>query len=202
MAGMQQLLLASGNWTKNGAHSRHPGVFRRMKSDSIRTVCGRHAQTGENRYWNPSIDCDGELLDTDEDDYGPDIFVEFLIDFIETNQDRPFFAYYPMVLPHFPVVAPPSESRCSDADDQQCLFESMVAYLDHNVGRLYDKLDNLDLLKNTILVFTSDNGSSGVRISTLNGETVYGGKGTTLDSGIHVPLIVHVPGGGGGARNR
>ena len=74
----------------------------------------------------------------------------------------------------------------------------MVEYIDHNVGRIYDKLDELGLLGNTILMFTSDSGSSPARASTLGGETIYGGKNTTTDYGSRVPLIVHVPGSTGG----
>ena len=149
------------------------------------------------RYWNPAIGCDGVLIDTDAEDYGPDIFTDFHLDFIEANRDRPFFAYYPMVLPHDRYVLPPG-AECADADGVQCIYEKMVARADHNVGRIYDKLESLGLLDNTILMFTADNGTPGEFATLLNGRTLLGGKGTTLDAGTRVPLIAWVPGQAGG----
>ena len=137
------------------------------------------------------------MIETDAEDYGPDLFTDFHLEFIETNRYRPFFAYYPMVLAHSPSVLPPG-ATCDDADDEQCAFEKMVERIDHNVGRIYDKLDTLDLLDNTILVFTADNGTTAHAWSEVDGETVRGGKATTLDTGTRVPLIVWAPGQTGG----
>ena len=152
--------------------------------------------TGMERYWQPSIDCDGEIAKRAAEEFGPDIFVDFILSFIESNQEHPFFAYYPMALPHSPFVQPPRPiAQCPDGDDNQCNFEDMIAYLDHNVGRIYDKLDTLGLLDNTILIFTSDNGTSEGRLSQFNGAFIAGGKGRPTTGGTHVPLIVLVPGG-------
>ena len=145
------------------------------------------------RFWNPWVDCDGELLETTSSDYGPDIFVDFLLDFIETNQRRPFFAYYPMVLPHSPYVLPP-DSTCGEENTIQCRYEKMVTRVDHNVGLIYDKLDELGLLDNTLLVFTTDNGTPRQMVSRLGEEVLYGGKAMPTDGGTRVPLIAHVPG--------
>ena len=147
---------------------------------------------GDKRYWNASPECDGQVTELESDEYGPDVFVNFLLEFIESNQDRPFFAYYPMVLSHPPFVAPP-QSQCP-GDDEQCIFEDMVAYMDGNVGRLHNKLAELELLDNTIVLFTSDNGTPHMMVSALNGETIYADKATTRDISTHVPLFVHVPG--------
>ena len=149
---------------------------------------------GSSRYWNPTVECDGSLIETDSEDYGPDIFVDFLLDFMETNQRRPFFAYYPMTLPHQPFVEPPDASCELDEGDPQCPYEKMVARVDHNVGRIYDKLRTLGLLDNTLLLFTTDNGTPRSIVSELGGETIYGGKAMTTDGGTRVPLVAHVPG--------
>lgn len=149
--------------------------------------------TARQRFWNPSIECDGEIIETDADDYGPDIFTDFLLDFIERNRDRPFFAYYPMVLVHSPFVPTPhSDDRQSK--DQQRNFEDMVAYTDVIVGRIHDKLEGLGLLRNTVFVFTSDNGTHHNLRSALGGEDILGDKGSPTDAGTHVPLIVSAPG--------
>ena len=146
------------------------------------------------RYWDPTVECDGSLIETDAEDYGPDIFVDFLLDFMETNQRRPFFAYYPMVLPHQPFVEPPDASCGPEESIPQCPYEKMVTRVDHNVGQIYDKLQTLGLLDNTLLLFTADNGTPRSIVSELDGETIYGGKSMTTDGGTRVPLIAHVPG--------
>jgi len=185
----------AGKWQLHGGPTTVDGAAAGTGFD---TYClWNTTKTSDRRYWQPSIECDGEIISSGSDDYGPDIFTNFLLAFIETNRERPFIAYYPMVLPHAPFEQPP-RAQCPGADDEQCNFKDMVAYLDYNVGRIRDKLAELELLENTILVFTSDNGTDYRLVSELGGETIHGEKGTTLDDGSHVPLIVHVPGGAGG----
>ena len=153
--------------------------------------------TGGRKYWQPSIDCNGQIAEPGQQDYGPDIFTDFIVSFIESNQDRRFFAYYSMALPHSPFIRPPWRiGHCRDGNDDQCNFEDMVAYLDHNVGRIYDKLSDLDLLGNTVLIFTSDNGTTREIISQLNGQAIAGDKGRPTPGGTNVPLIVLAPGDG------
>ena len=162
------------------------------------TYCLWHtATTVRKRYWNPSVDCDGQLHPGGEDVYGPDVFTDFMLDFIEANRETPFFAYYAMVAPHFPLDRSPPVAQCADESDEQCNYEDIVAYLDRNVGRIQDKLAAEGLLNRTILVFLSDNGSYKRVYSDLGGERIYGAKGTTLDAGSRVPLIVRVPDGDG-----
>ena len=75
---------------------------------------------GRARYWNPDIVRDGSLLETTEKDYGPDIFTDFLIEFIAKNKSRPFFAYYPMALVHSPFPpTPDSEPTDANINDKQ-----------------------------------------------------------------------------------
>ena len=74
-------------------------------------------------------------------------------------------------------------------------FPDMVAYMDKNLGRLMQALDDLDIADNTVLVFMADNGTDR-SLSNLyeNGVTIPGGKGTMTDRGTRVPLIVRWPG--------
>ena len=187
----------TGKWQLHGGkYSRLTGV--EADEAGFDTYCLWNTDnTGENRYWNPSIECDGQVIEWGQDAYGPDIFTDFLLEFIESNQDGPFFAYYPMVLPHSPFVPPP-DAQCPATDDEQCNFEDMVSRLDHNVGRIHDKLAALELLDNTILVFTSDNGTHRSLVSYLDGVEIHGDKNLPTDGGTRVPLIAVVPGGEGG----
>jgi arylsulfatase A len=177
----------AGKWQLQG--SQHAAGV--PPGDGFDTYClWNTGNTQRRRFWNPSIECDGEIIDVSEDDYGPDIFTDFLLDFIETNRDRPFFAYFPMVLVHSPFVPTPhSTDRLSK--DEQRNFEDMVAYTDFIVGRLQDRLEALGLLRNTIFVFTSDNGTHHTLASRLGGTSILGDKGAPTDAGTHVPLVVN-----------
>jgi arylsulfatase A len=149
------------------------------------------------RYAKPLIDKDGEILSTTEDDYGPDIFVDYLLDFIEKNKDKKFLAYYPMALVHDPFLpTPDSKSWKSDVAGRQkkdtLNFRDMVSYSDKNVGKIIRKLKELNLYENTIIIFTGDNGTGRAIVTPLaDGTKLPGGKGLTLDRGHHVPLIVN-----------
>ena len=149
--------------------------------------------TERRRFWDPSLESDGKILEVAENDYGPDIFADFLLRFIETNAAKPFFVYYPMVLVHSPFVPTP-HSADRQSKDEQKNFEDMVAYTDVIVGRIHDKLEGLDLLRNTVFVFTSDNGTHHTLASRLGDATIVGDKGAPTDAGTHVPLIVNAPG--------
>ncbi|MCY4534348.1 MAG: sulfatase-like hydrolase/transferase, partial [Bryobacterales bacterium] len=105
----------------------------------------------------------------------------------------PFFAYFPMVLVHSPFVPTPHSTDRS-SEDQQRNFEDMVAYTDFIVGRLQDRLEALGLLRDTIFVFTSDNGTHHTLASRLGGASILGDKGAPTDAGTHVPLVVNAPG--------
>ena len=197
---------AAGKWGFNSAEpgqNTHPSdkFDESCMWNTSETEADQDQPGSTNRYWEPRISCNGELRALESDDFGPDIFVSFLMDFIADNQDRPFFAYYPMVLAHKPYVPMPNATTIDDDTLDQIKFESMVWYLDRNVGLLHDKLSELGLLDNTVLMFTSDNATHPAIQSTLNGTSILGGeKATTLDRGTRVPLIAHVPGSGGGGR--
>ena len=149
--------------------------------------------TERRRFWNPSLECDGRIIEVEEDDYGPDILTEFLLQFIESSKARPFFVYYPMVLVHSPFVPTPhSEDR--ESTNEQSNFVDMVEYTDFLVGRFHDTLEELGLLRNTVFVFTSDNGTHHNLVSDLMGGTIRGDKGAPTDAGTHVPLVVNAPG--------
>ncbi len=180
----------AGKWQLQGSANAE-GV---PPGDGFDTYClWNTGNTQRRRFWNPSIECDGEIIDVSEDDYGPDIFTEFLLEFIEANRDRPFFAYFPMVLVHSPFVPTPHSTDRS-SEDQQRNFEDMVAYTDFIVGRLQDRLEALGLLRDTIFVFTSDNGTHHTLASRLGGASILGDKGAPTDAGTHVPLVVNAPG--------
>lgn len=152
------------------------------------------------RYANPGLEINGVEKDYNHGEYGPDLVNQYALDFIRRNQGSPFFLYYPMMLTHAPYQPTPDSPTWDPAAKGESVnrnpkhFADMVAYMDKLVGRLVTQLDGLGLRTNTLVLFVGDNGTGrGVR-SQMGNRTVMGGKGLTLTTGMHVPLIANWPG--------
>lgn len=128
---------------------------------------------------------------TYEGQFGPDVFTDFLIDFMEKHRDEPMLLYYPMVLTHPPLIPTPHEP---DAEGTSGKHSAMVRYMDFLVGRLMTTLDELSIRDRTYIVFTTDNGTSRGIDGRMNGRDVTGGKGTLGENGMRAPFIVSAPG--------
>ena len=157
-----------------------------------------HTEKKGSRYAGPTYYKNGKLMTEGKDKYGPDVSVDFILDFMERNRKEPMFVYYPMALPHRPMVPTPDskewdDPKRSDEEDVR-YFTDMVAYMDKLVGRLVDGLNELGLRKDTLVLFYSDNGTHLTVSSVLNGKQVQGGKATPRQTGIRVPLIASWPG--------
>ncbi len=142
------------------------------------------------RYWQPCVLKNGELMPTTPDDYGPDIYTDFVIDFAKRSSEsgKPFMVYYPMVLPHGAdelrpgKIFPPTPDPDNKGEKIDGGVKGMKAYVDHIVGRIVKGLDENGLRENTIVIFTTDNGGYGNR-----------GKSTVCEPGVWVPFIVNCP---------
>jgi len=66
--------------------------------------------------------------------------------------------------------------------------------MDRIVGKILQKIEELGIQNNTLVVFTGDNGTDKPVVSVVNGREVAGAKGQSTDAGTRVPLIVHWPG--------
>lgn len=143
------------------------------------------------RFWSPGNWRNGEVMQNVAGKYGPDIYTDFLLDFMERHQSKPFFVYYPMTLAHFPFVHTPGTP---EGGSKQENFAKMVPYMDMLVGRIMKKLEYLGLKENTLLIFTADNGTDRNQSSRWNGKLIPGGKGNMTDAGTRVPLIISWPG--------
>lgn len=157
-----------------------------------------HTEVKGSRYADPTILENGKFRDDPKRSYGPDIWVEYINGFMERNRDEPFFVYYPMALPHWPMVPTPESKEWKDASTRNLedvrFIKDMVEHMDKCVGRIVNKVDNLGISDNTLVIFYSDNGTHlKVTTQTVDGP-VSGGKGETTDAGTHVPLIARWPG--------
>ncbi|MHC4905656.1 MAG: sulfatase-like hydrolase/transferase [Planctomycetota bacterium] len=150
----------------------------------------KHQLISAERYWDPYIHTkDGSR--THKGKFGPDIYNQFVLDFISANKDKPFFVYYPMALTHTPFVHTPLDM---DAGSKEEKFVAMVRYADHLLGKLVAHLDSVGVRKNTIIVWTTDNGTTGDMQNNMNGRLVQGGKAKTTENGVNAPFIVNCPG--------
>lgn len=146
------------------------------------------------RYADPKINQNGVVLDHTDGKYGPDVFCDFVNDFMVRKKNQPFFVYYPMVLTHTPFVPTPDSPDWNAERNKQspAYFKDMVEYTDKLVGKIIKKLDAMGVRENTLILFVGDNGTSTqIRSKMIDGRVVKGGKGLTTDNGTHVPLIAN-----------
>jgi arylsulfatase A len=156
------------------------------------------------RYHQPHLNRNGTIIaDEIKDRYGPELNLEFLLDFMKSNaaKKQPFLAYLTTVLPHFPwEPTPDSKEKGYRQPDPEHkgdpkFFPDMVACLDKNVGRILRGLDEFGIADNTIVIFLADNGTDRDIVNLWgDGVEVRGGKGTLTDRGTQVPLLVRWPG--------
>lgn len=134
-----------------------------------------------------------------EKEYGPDIYSNFLLDFIDENKAEPFFIYFPMALVHDPFVHPPkllekaSVKYTDDLSDKTKAYGHMITYMDDIVGQILDRLKQHGLDEKTLVIFTSDNGTHPIIKSKLLGMELNGGKWSTTEAGSRVPFIARWP---------
>jgi arylsulfatase A len=173
------------------------------------TRSGRSKQNGktyDRRFVNPLLEFNGKEKDYVNGEYGPQVCTDFICDFIDKNKEQPFLVYYPMILTHCPFDPTPdspdwdpkrlgSTTYKGDRNDPQRHFRDMVAYADKLVGQVVEQLEKSGVRENTLLIFTSDNGTDKPIVSPWNGAQVVGGKGTMTDMGTRVPMIASWPAG-------
>jgi len=153
-------------------------------------------------YYHPLIKKNGTLMKTSDTDYGPDIYSDFICDFVSRNKDKPFFVYYSMVVPAFPFHLTPdarktTSKKLKKAGKQDTgRFKEMISYMDKVVGKILTNVDEMGLRDNTIIMFASLSGTLPT-VTTLmeEGRKMRGGNGLSSDAGTRGPLIVRGPSG-------
>ena len=112
-------------------------------------------------------------------DYAPDRINEQALKFIRANKDRPFFLYYPTVIPHVALHVPDEELKqyhelgwkdppftraggygYTPHYTPRAAYAAMITRMDKYIGKILDLIDDLELTDDTIVIFTSDNGTT------------------------------------------
>lgn len=129
--------------------------------------------------------------------YCTDVFFSEALNFIEKNKDNPFFCYIATNAPHGPLNLPKEYLEIYTSNDSLSenaqRFYGMITNIDDNFKKLRDKMDELNLTDNTILIFTTDNGTAGG--VQLYNAGLRGGKGSEYEGGHRVPLFIRWPNG-------
>lgn len=163
------------------------------------------------RYHDPLIYQNGKRREDTTGQYGPDLYVEFLTDFMQRSHSagKPFFAYFPMALCHDVTDDLKDKHVAYYRDGRWMNYAEMIASMDDMVGRLVAALERMGVRDETLILFTTDNGTAGASFLTVNengkmvrskvvsvrdGIVVPGGKGKHNDTGTRVPLIANWPG--------
>jgi arylsulfatase A-like enzyme len=132
-----------------------------------------------------------------ESDYRSDVETDKGLAFIQANAKRPFVLFQSYYPPHTPYTAPKQYWPLYENTPLRPMeYYAACSDIDSNVGRLLDKLESLDLLDNTFVIFTSDHGDHfGTRPGGANKRAAY-------DDCARVPLIIHHPSLARGGRVR
>jgi len=133
--------------------------------------------------------------------YCTDIWFDGAMKFAEScaKAGKPFFTYLATNAPHGPfnVAEKYKNMYAGKSNVPNAAFYGMITNIDENMGRLVKKLDELGIAENTILIFTTDNGTAaGFRRGKGFNAGMKGTKGSEYDGGHRVPLFMRWPGGG------
>jgi arylsulfatase len=203
-----------GKWHLGDNYPGRPGD--QGFDESVIHLSGGMGQAGDlttyfqkdSSYFNPTLWHNGKQ--EDYNGYCSDIFSREAINFIEKNHQSPFFCYLSFNAPHTPLQVPDQyyqkyknsdPSRMSDNDNRPFSKMSekdmedarkvyaMVSNIDDNVGKVLQKIDELKLAENTIIIFMTDNGPQQTRYN----AGMRGLKASVYRGGVRVPFYMKYP---------
>ncbi|MCM8538232.1 MAG: sulfatase [Lentisphaeraceae bacterium] len=178
-------------------------------------IAGLHKGSPPGGYFSPYKN--PKLADGPAGEYLPDRLTNESIKILEQEEknDNPFLLYLSYYTVHTPIQAHTKylkkyEEKLKDIENKTIpelhgvsrgsqnnpAYASMVEAMDANIGRLLQKLEDLKLDKNTVIIFTSDNGglSTKAKPGPTSNFPLRSGKGWCYEGGIRVPLIIRAPG--------
>lgn len=144
-----------------------------------------------------------EMIPGDTGDYITDNMTDWSLNFLEKHQDTSFFLYHSFYPVHAPfegkdsLIGKYARKDIPENRNYEPTYAAMVESMDENVGRLLDKIEELGLEENTLVIFFSDNGGLAVAEAgpqPTDNHPLREGKGSIYEGGIREPLIMRWPG--------
>lgn len=215
---LKQAGYATGGYGKWGLGDRGtPGAPPKKGFDEF---FGYLHQVHAHNYYTPALVLNEEIVPLPENKggkrgkYSQDVITEKALAFIERNAKQPFFCYFPSTMPHWELLVPEDSlaeyrgrfpekgfsrpgSRYADQPEMRAAYAAMVTRLDREVGRIVEQVRKVGQERNTLFVFTSDNGNA----LGILGEDYFnsssglrGHKQNLYEGGIRTPMIARWPG--------
>lgn len=161
-------------------------------------------EEGNAFYKNPVIYQNGNYLPASETNgrFGEDVMRDYMFQFIADNKADKFFVYWAPNLAHAPFTPTPDDPEFSSwiPKGTQILadsiyFPNMIRYYDKQIGLLISKLNELDIMKNTVILHVMGDNGTNINLSNrFEGEIIPGGKTFTTTYGTHVACVAYSPG--------
>jgi arylsulfatase A-like enzyme len=139
----------------------------------------------------------------EDGEYSTELFVREAVQFIQRNHQQQFFLYVPFNGVHYPMHAPRRYvDRFPELPFERRMYAAMLAAVDDGVGAVMKTLGEYNLLENTLVMFTADNGATREKRAGLNQQIpdaghngiLRGYKFSAFDGGMHPPMIMNWPG--------
>lgn len=149
---------------------------------------------GNSAFFKPRAFIDSRISDevrpiTDAGFYTTDAYAERAVDWLDRHKDQPWFLYVPFNAQHAPLQATEKYSKRFEhvLGEKRQAFAAVMSAMDDAVGKILNKVRDLDQEENTLVFFLSDNGGP-TNQTTSSNAPLRGNKATTWEGGVRVPF--------------
>jgi arylsulfatase A-like enzyme len=201
---------------ERGYHTMHIGKWHLSGWLHENPELPRPSEYGFDEYLEPYLNWPAtkygaKWQDATHRPYTTELFVDEAIHFVEREKARPFFLHLWLTDPHEPLDPAAEQMHYYDTKELKTpydkeprkephqLYWNVVSEMDRQLGRLFDKVDELGLGRNTYIVFTSDNGAAlsmsyPIYVGMGSNGPFRGQKGSLYEAGVRTPFILRRPG--------
>ncbi|MFT5288479.1 MAG: arylsulfatase A-like enzyme [Planctomycetota bacterium] len=154
-----------------------------------------HPKSYFSPYGNPDLEDGPEPAGGPGHEYLTDRLTDEALTFIGDSSGQPFFLYLSHFAVHTPIQSREDDAAAflakpADGGQSNAKYAGMIAAVDRSLGRVLDRLDELGLRENTLVILTSDNGGHG---PVTSNAPLRGAKGMIFEGGLRVPLVMRWP---------